>query len=75
MGSEKKVLEKIILNQVKIVQLGILKERFKSIFFLKFFFDDDDGCDKRFYETIVLEEFMFDDSDYEVGGVLDNLFD
>lgn len=75
MGSEKKALEKTIPNQAKTAQLGILKERPKPILLSKPLSDDDDGCDKRPYETIASEESMLDDSDYEVGGVLDNLFD
>lgn len=75
MGSEKKALEKTIPNQAKTAQLGILKERPKPILLSKPLSDDDDGRDKRPYETIASEESMLDDSDYEVGGVLDDLFD
>lgn len=75
MGSEKKALQKTIPNQAKTAQLGILKERPKPILLSKPLSDDDDGHDKRPYETIASEESMLDDSDYEVGGVLDDLFD
>ena len=74
-GSEKKALEKTTPNQAKTAQLGILKERPKPILPSKPFPDDDDGRDKRPYEAIALEESMLDNSDYEVGGVLDDLFD
>ena len=33
-------------------------------------FSDDDGCDKRPYEAIALEESMLDDSDYELVACL-----
>ena len=74
MGSEKKALEKTTPNQAKTAQLGILKERTKPILPSKTL-SDDDGFDKRPYEAIALEEFMLDDSDDEVGGVVDNLLD
>ena len=52
-----------------------MKERPKLILPSKTLSDDDDGCDKRPYEAIALEEFMLDDSDDEVGGVVDDLLD
>ena len=74
-GSERKALEKTTSNQAKTTQLDIVKERPKPILHSKPLSDDDDGCDERPYEAIASEESMLDDSDYEVGGVLDDLFD
>ena len=62
-GRERKTLEKTTSNQAKTTQLGIVKERPKPILPSKPLSEDDDGCDKRPYEVIALEESMLDDSD------------
>ena len=74
-GSENKASENKTPDQAKTAQLGILKERPKPILFPHPFSEDDGGHDERPNLPIASRESMLDDSDDEVGGVLDDLFD